>query len=57
MAQRDDALAGFAEAHVISVDGAPPGQEEGDALVLMRKESVRELERILKCRVLDFGGR
>ena len=42
LGERDDRLAGLAEAHVVGEDRAAAAEEEGDALDLVGEESVGE---------------
>ena len=43
--QRDDRLARLAEAHVVGEDGAPPAEQERDAVDLVGEEPVGERDR------------
>ena len=54
--QRDDRLAGLAEAHVVGEDRAPASEQERDAFDLVREESLRQRGRIPK-RAVRIAGR
>ena len=43
--QRDDRLAGLAEAHVVGEDGAPPAEQERDAFDLVGEEPIGQRDR------------